>query len=195
MSNHSRAESPAGKHSLVPVLVMHAILTVLLFVALIWLVPRFLLQFEDLLGVSPTPVEQLVTGVSDFFVRFRLFLLPVAAILLWLDARLCRMLQVRFGQCVVGVWSPGNMPGPIETVDEWTDYVYMSGLSETNAPDTPHLLMVLGGSVSTLQGYVGCNARGNHGFGSTCVQSRYNPGGVKHIRSINPPPLSPTKGF
>ena len=107
MSNHSRAESPAGKHSLVPVLVMHAILTVLLFVALIWLVPRFLLQFEDLLGVSPTPVEQLVTGVSDFFVRFHLFLLPVAAILLWLDARLCRMLQVRFGQCVVGVWSAG----------------------------------------------------------------------------------------
>ena len=30
----------------------------------------------------------------------------------------------------------GSKPGPIETVDEWTDYVYVSGLSETNAPDT-----------------------------------------------------------
>jgi len=28
----------------------------------------------------------------------------------------------------------GNKSGPIETVDEWTDYVYIVGLSETNAP-------------------------------------------------------------
>ncbi|MDP6525252.1 MAG: DUF1559 domain-containing protein [Kiritimatiellia bacterium] len=30
----------------------------------------------------------------------------------------------------------GNEPGPIGTVDEWTDYAYVVGLSETNAPNT-----------------------------------------------------------
>ena len=29
--------------------------------------------------------------------------------------------------------SSGNAPGPIETVGEWTDYIYITGLSETNA--------------------------------------------------------------
>lgn len=29
----------------------------------------------------------------------------------------------------------GNRPGPIETVDEWTDYVYLSGLTSTSAQD------------------------------------------------------------
>jgi len=54
----------------------------------------------------------------------------------------------------------GNKPGTIETVDGWTDYVYISGLSETNSPS--EILMYCpienhggeGGNILFLDGHV-----------------------------------------
>lgn len=54
----------------------------------------------------------------------------------------------------------GNAAGTFETVDEWTDYVYISGLSETNSPS--EILMYCpienhggeGGNILFLDGHV-----------------------------------------
>jgi hypothetical protein len=104
MNDRGRADPQERKHSFLPVVGIHAILTVFLFVALIWLVPTFLLQFEDLFGRLPRSVV-LLADVSNFFARIGMFLLPVAAILVWLDARICQLLQVRCGQGFVDLWS------------------------------------------------------------------------------------------
>lgn len=50
--------------------------------------------------------------------------------------------------------SSGNETGSFETVDEWTDYVYISGLGETSSPDT--VLMY-------------CPAKNHHGDGGNLL--------------------------
>jgi hypothetical protein len=87
--------------------ISHAVLVGALLVALVWLVPRFYLQYADSLGMlGGFPQEFLLALNISYFCRANLvFIVPAVVLLLWLDGKFYHLLLKRVGRAASSAWS------------------------------------------------------------------------------------------